>query len=101
MARAPEGLGSASFENHEAGTLALGISVVAHQTNVVVGIGAVTSLKLIHDHTQILLAEEGQLPIGPVGHHGVAGMDMLNERAPTLGDDVSDLVVDLVLSHRR
>jgi hypothetical protein len=66
-----------------------------------VGVCAVASLELTDDNVQILLTEEGELPIRPIGGHGVAGMDVLNERAPTLGNDVRDLVVDLVLGHRR
>jgi hypothetical protein len=61
----------------------------------------VASLELTDNDVQILLTEEGELPIRPVGGHGVAGVDVLDERAPTLGNDVGDLVVDLVLGHRR
>ena len=95
------GAESAAFEHHEAGALALGVGVVAHQTHVMVGVSAVASFELAHNHVQILLTEEGQFPIGPVGRHGTAGVHVLDERAPTLGNDVRDLVVDLVLGHRR
>ena len=87
--------GSASFEDHEAGTLALGVGVVTDDAHVVVGVCAVASLELTDNDVQILLTEEGELPIRPVGGHGVAGVDVLDERAPTLGNDVGDLVVDL------
>jgi hypothetical protein len=59
------------------------------------------SLEFTYNNVEILLTEEGELPIRPVDGHGIGRMDVLNERAPTLGNDVSDLVIDLVLGHRR
>jgi hypothetical protein len=59
------------------------------------------SLEFTYDNVQILLTEERELPIRPIRGHGIGRVDVLNERAPTLGNDVSDLVIDLVLGHRR
>ena len=54
-----------------------------------VGVGAMASLELTDDQVEVLFAKEGKLPIRPVSGHGIAGVDVLNERAPTLGNDVS------------
>ena len=43
-------LKSATFEDDEAGTLALRIGVVTDQTHVVVGVGAVAGLEFTDDH---------------------------------------------------
>jgi hypothetical protein len=66
-----------------------------------VGVCAVASLELTNNNVQVLLAKEGKLPIRPISGHGIGGVDVLYERAPTLGNDVRDLVIDLVLGHRR
>jgi hypothetical protein len=92
---------SASLKNHKASTLALGVSVVTNQTNMVIGIGPMTCLEFVDNHPKIFLTEKGKFPVGPIGCHRTAGMDVLNQRTPTLGDDVSNLVVDFVLSERR
>ena len=55
--------GSASFEDHEAGTLALGVSVVTNDAHVVVGVSAMASLELADHNVEILLTEEGQLSL--------------------------------------
>ena len=66
--------GSASFENHKAGTLALGVSVVTDDAHVVVGVSAMAGLELTHNNVEVLLTEEGELPIRPIGGHGIAGV---------------------------
>ena len=84
--------GSATLEDHEARTLALGVCVVTDDAHVMVGVSAMASLERTDHNGEVLLTEEGQFPIGPIDGHGIAGMDVLDERAPTLGNDVSDLV---------
>jgi hypothetical protein len=79
----------------------LGVGVVANDAHVMIGVCAMASLEFTYNNVEILLTEEGELPIRPVDGHGIGRMDVLNERAPTLGNDVSDLVIDLVLGHRR
>jgi len=66
----------------------LGIGVVANQANVVIRVSAMASLELIDDHAKILLSEERKFPIRPVSGHGATGMNVLNQGAPTLGNDV-------------
>jgi hypothetical protein len=51
--------GSASFENHEAGTLALGVGVVTDDAHVVVGVSAVASLELTHNNVEVFSPKKG------------------------------------------
>ena len=46
--------GSASFEDHEAGTLALGVGVVTDDAHVVIGVCAVASLELTDHNVRIV-----------------------------------------------
>src|SRR3569832_1860035 len=92
-------IASARAEHHELGALRLRVVVVAHQADEVIGIRPIAGFKFRHHRTEIGLAEEGQLPHLPVVVGRLGGMLVLHRRGPAVGQDVRDLIVDLVLGH--
>src|SRR3569623_348655 len=92
-------IASARAEHHELGALRLRVVVVAHQADVVIGIRPMAGFDFRHHRAQIGLADEGQLPHLPVVVVRLGRMLVLHRRGPAVGQDVGDLIIDLVLGH--